>query len=106
MRLNKYIDEQDQLFYKVDQILADPEFKEECRNDKNGNWLVHIENEPLREGIKLLTGLQKKIIYKYFIEEKYIPDIAIDLGITCKEVCSQVSAAKVRLSYYVQAEAA
>lgn len=106
MRDSRLVDEQDMLLYKVDQILSREEFVRKCRENPDGNWIMNVENDPLKEALEFLDDIQKVILKLFFVDKLNLYQISRKTGMSCEAVVDQITAMKVRLSYYVQAEPA
>ncbi len=106
MRDSRFVDEQDMLLYKVDLILSREEFVRKCRENPDGNWVMYVENAPLKEALELLDDIQKMILKLFFVDNMNIYQISKRIELSCEDVVNQIIAMKLRLSFYVQEEAA
>lgn len=94
-------DENDDIKDLLDAILGSPGLKREYNKDPFKDWISMIGDQDLEEGIRELPELEQEILEKYFLKDKSLIDISIELGMPMELVLGHIKTVNIRLRVYV-----
>ena len=85
----------------IDRNIYLPGVHDTYRNGKKYEWIIKVDNEFLRDGLKNLTEKQISIIEALLFEGKSIADICIRYCLNHDEAIQEISAMKIKLVRYL-----
>ena len=85
----------------IDRNIYLPGVHDTYRNGKKHEWIIKVDNEFLRDGLKNLTEKQISIIEALLFEGKSIEDICIRYCLNHDEAIQEISAMKIKLVRYL-----
>lgn len=97
----KNYDYNDDFANVIDQCISSPRVCEAyCSGEKN-EWIIKIDDEFIRDGIKHLNEMQISIIEALLFEGKCIQDICNKYCLTHNEVFEQIRSMKITIAKYM-----
>ena len=85
----------------IDAVLTAPGLRVRYEKGGAGPGLKDIGDKDLEDGLDVLPDVEKKIIEKFFVQQKALLDISRDLGIDPKLLMGHIKAIRERLVFYV-----
>lgn len=85
----------------IDQNIFSPGVIDTYKNGEKYEWVLKVDNEFLRDGLKRLNKMQIAIIEALFFEGKCLEDICIKYCLSHNDVLQEISTMKITLVKYM-----